>query len=143
VQVKELEQMSGECSHDFRGDLFGVRRCRLCKIAEPETQFYLTDADFERWKGQKRAVLEYMKDMKPHYVGEMEHIASSDRIAARIGEIRNTFIIKTERIGPKGRAYYTLMGRRTEPRQLMQPHCPTCFCTLASGGVTGGKGKLT
>ena len=40
VQVKELEQMSDECSHDFRGDLFGVRRCRLCRVAEdavPET----------------------------------------------------------------------------------------------------------
>ena len=32
--------MSEECSHDFRGDLFGVRRCRLCRVAEdavPET----------------------------------------------------------------------------------------------------------
>ena len=32
--------MSGECSHDFRGDLFGVRRCRLCSVpeeAKPET----------------------------------------------------------------------------------------------------------
>jgi len=32
--------MISECSHDFRGDLFGVRRCRLCRVAEdavPET----------------------------------------------------------------------------------------------------------
>ena len=41
-----LEQMSGECSHDFRGDLsgtsFGVRRCRLCKIVEEEEEPLLT-----------------------------------------------------------------------------------------------------
>ena len=106
------------------------------------SEFRLTEEDFARFKGQKAVILSVLQDGRPHSVDELELASRSDRVAGRISELRNWYVIDTQRRGAKGRAWYTLSGRRTTPRSLMQRHCPTCECAIASGGITGGKGEL-
>ena len=96
------------------------------------TTFY-TPADLERYRGQKREILRLLglpnllhkKEWWP--VEELETFSHSKRVASRIDELRDDWLIETRKNPATKRAMYRLTGKRTEPRPK-KPHCETCTC---------------
>ncbi len=97
LQVKELEQMKEECNHDFRGDLFGVRRCRLCSVTEdavPGFRFdgetYDHERDGARLTGQHGRVWSVLSDGEWHTLSDIARSTGDPEasVSARLRDLR-------------------------------------------------------
>ena len=89
--------MSDECSHDFRGDLFGVRRCRLCRVAEdavPGVRFdgetYDHERDGARLTGQHGRVWGVLSDGEWHTLSDIARSTGDPEasVSARLRDLR-------------------------------------------------------
>tara|TARA_R100000322_G_scaffold161662_1_gene123840 strand:+ start:863 stop:1291 length:429 start_codon:yes stop_codon:yes gene_type:complete len=97
------------------------------------------EQDAKRYKGQKNKILSeliYRKNARNYnvhnpdgYVSktELQWASGSQRIASRIDELRDDYVIDTKYNFKSKEAYYCLRGKRVKPR-IKRSHCKTCTC---------------
>ena len=82
------------------------------------TKAFYTPADLERYRGQKRVILGRLMAHVTEWVTVelLEEWSRAKRVASRIDELRDDWLIKTRKNPTTKRAMYRLVGKRTEPR---------------------------
>ncbi len=96
---------------------------------------FYTEADLDRYRGQKRAILRVLAVSTGMFmygwvgVEFLEEETGSRRVASRIDELRADWLIETKKNPSTKRAMYRLTGKRTEARQK-KAHCETCTCSV-------------
>jgi hypothetical protein len=104
------------------------------------------EQDAERYTGQRAKILDkliYFKIRKNTDISnpegwvtktDLEWWSGSRRIASRINELRDDYVIDTKYDSKRNEAHYRMRGKRVNPR-IKKPHCPTCKCVNNSGNI--------
>ena len=97
------------------------------------------EQDAKRYTGQRAKILDkliYYKIRKnidinnpDGYVSktDLEWWSGSRRIASRINELRDDYVIDTKYDSKRNEAHYRIRGKRVYPRKK-KSHCNTCTC---------------
>lgn len=104
---------------------------------EPEQQIrrlggegWLTQEDLKRFSKQTARILTLLHRYPNMWHGRagLEKETGSKRVASRINELQDYFVIESRR-GADNMAEYRLTGRRETPKiRNKKKHCETCTC---------------
>ena len=110
------------------------------------------EQDAERYTGQRAKILDKLIWFKIRnnintsnpegWISktDLEWWSGSRRIASRINELRDDYVIDTKYDSMRNEALYRMRGKRVKPR-IKKPHCTTCKCinnnygTVVSGNT--------
>jgi hypothetical protein len=124
---------SKNCPQIYKVNYLGIP---VCAEGTPDpawnpTPFIPEPQDYERWRGHKRKMFEFMRDMKWHSRDAIVEYVGTKGFTGRISDLRKAgYMVPVDRQNDAGATSYRIseyVGYDTTGKHT----CPTCTCKAA------------